>query len=108
MTDDQIINAMEMARDRIEEQNAEIAALKKQVGSFPPNRIANTDVDRINFLEKHDVDLSSDGGCGDGPATWYCTKFSGNRNDRKCHLLGGQTLRDAIDAAITHYKYPPR
>jgi len=57
------------------------------------------DKERLDWLERTDGEVHSDGGAGDGPSTWYSYRRSGNRNDAQFECLSAPTIRDAIDAA---------
>ena len=67
---------------------------------------AGEDRKRLDWLEKHDAETFSDEGCGDGPAIWHCTVGSGNTNDRKYVCHPGDSIRAAIDAAMSAQPTP--
>lgn len=63
-------------------------------------RDAETDVGRLNFLERRQLEIDSSGGWNEEP-TFGVTRVSGGRNDRKWTCLArGETLREAIDASM--------
>ena len=63
-------------------------------------REAENDTERLNFLERRQLEIDSSGGWNEDP-TFGVTRVSGGRNDRKWTCLArGETLREAIDAAM--------
>ena len=67
-------------------------------------RDAEKDTERLNFIERHQLETDSAGAWNEDP-TFGVTRVSGGRNDREWSCIGrGDTLREAIDAAMQSTK----
>ena len=63
-------------------------------------REAEKDAARLDFIERHQLETDSAGAWNEDP-TFGVHRVSGGRNDRRWNCIGrGETLREAIDAAM--------
>lgn len=60
---------------------------------------AREDGETLDFVERLDATIESDGGCGDGPSIWTCSWATGNRNEIHAQKVTGGSVRESIRAA---------
>jgi hypothetical protein len=89
-----------LSRITIRALRTSVDKLRGEFNKIQPDlREARRYIAFYQFIVRHDVEISSDEGCGDGPSTWTVKVPCGNRNDRDMRHFRGGDLMDLIEQA---------